>query len=119
MKLTPEVITNAGKRGRRLGRARRPRALKIILQFLSAYLRDGNQTNVRPSRRQGIEVAVIRLTQVPLHVRLAGTHPHFADEHVLHRAFICSFDDERCGLGVGGQGVELDHPPAGRRIGNR
>lgn len=47
----------------------------------------------------------------PLHVRLAGGEPHFADEHVLH-AHVARLQHLR--LRIGGHGIELHHPLAAR-----
>ena len=45
--------------------------------------------------RLGFQVAVVGLLHLPLHVRLAGADPDFADEHVLDGQLVLAGDDER------------------------
>jgi hypothetical protein len=61
-----------------------------------------------------------RIAHDEFHVRLAGTEPDLADEHVMHRDCIFAGDDEIGGLGGRRQRIEVNNPVAvagGRRTG--
>src|SRR6058998_2678872 len=59
-------------------------------------------------------LAVRRLAQKPLHVRLAGDEPDLADEYVLQLDCVLAGDGQRRGRRTGAHGIEVDAPTAVR-----
>ena len=56
-----------------------PFAFEIGFQFLRADLRHGDDAEVGATRTRALDVAGVGLAERPLHVRLTGAHPDFAD----------------------------------------
>ena len=87
-----------------------PGAFEVVLGFLGADLRDGDEADVGEFGRGDFEVGVPGGTDGPLHVGLAGAEPDFADEHVGEIAGGGALDGDFGGLGVRGDGVESNGP---------
>lgn len=87
-----------------------PGAFEVVLGFLGADLRDGDEADVGEFGRGDFEVGVPGGTDGPLHVGLAGAEPDFADEHVGEIAGGGTLDGDFGRLGVRGDGVEGDSP---------
>src|SRR5690606_33049356 len=72
---------------------------------------DLDVTDQREVGRGGdVDRGVVGVGHGPFHVGLAGGDPHFAHEDVGEGDGVVALDDEIGAFGVGGSGVEFDHP---------
>lgn len=82
VKLSAEEISDSGKLSNRRWRADVPLAVKVILFFLCANLRNADETNVRVVCGCLFQIGIIGLIDGPLHVGLAGANPDFAHHDI-------------------------------------
>ena len=111
MQSQAEVVTDGGKRGRALRCAAFPFRGHIVLRRERGRFRHLDEAEVRMRGVRDVGLRVGLHLHFPLHVRLAGGEPHFADQHVLH-AHIARL--QHLWLRIRGHGIELHHPFAAR-----
>ena len=121
VELPAEEIADGRKIAHRVGRAGGPLAVEVPLWLLRAHLRHRDQADVGKLCGRLLEVGVVGVVDAPLHVRLAGTDPDLADEHVVERDRVLALDGERVRAAVFLHGIEEHVPHAvgagGGRVG--
>src|SRR5690606_31087865 len=109
-----EVVADGGEGAGGLGSGDFP-AVILDLDGGGGRLGDGaldlDVTDQREVGRGGdVDRGVVGVGHGPFHVGLAGGDPHFAHEDVGEGDGVVALDDEIGAFGVGGSGVEFDHP---------
>ena len=86
----------------------------MLERDLTADVKEPNQRMIR--RRNG-GVAVCRLAQETLHIRLSSNQPHLTNQNILQLDRALSRDDHRHRSSVGAHRIESDEPRSVHRRG--
>src|SRR5262249_39518998 len=113
VELPAEKVADGGELADRRWRADLPLSVEVALWLLRTHLRNGDKPDLGIVRRLRFKVRVIGLRDRPLHVRLAGAEPDFADEHVVESHGVLAGDRHRI-RPAGGERIESDGPLAVR-----
>ena len=95
LKLAAKEIADCRKVCHCFRRADSPLAVKVGLWLLRPDLWNREETDRGQLCRCLFKVGIVCAVDAPLHVGLASTHPHLADEHIVKRNCVLPFHRER------------------------